>query len=406
VVTRFSFRLHQVGPTITGALIVWSAERADEVLAAYRDLTESAPRELTAATIVRLAPPAPFLPQVWHGKPIVGIQVCHSGANPAADLAAVRALGNPIVDLVGPKPYAALQSMLNVMEPKWLHRYWKTWFLPGLSSEFLDAFRSSALKVTSPLSQSVLFHLAGALNDREGDDGAVGNRDARYIGGFAGTWPPGAPSDPHVAWARDGWERTRPFSTGGNYVNFLLAEDDTGRTAAAYGKNYQRLQRVKATYDPDNLFRATATSPQRALRAVDKQLEARSFLATGGRWYGQARPDWLRTSQRIETPSKVPSALGRLPKTRSPSKWPGTARPAASAGRWLIWMVSRSCRGPGAAAWPAEAHRPTRAQTALELTTERTAALHEQRQVDRVVRHPHHRILRVGQRQPAGDLLG
>ena len=56
VVTRFSFRLHQVGPMITGGLIVWSAERADEVLAAYRELTESAPRELTAATIVRLAP--------------------------------------------------------------------------------------------------------------------------------------------------------------------------------------------------------------------------------------------------------------------------------------------------------------------------------------------------------------
>jgi FAD/FMN-containing dehydrogenase len=261
VVTRFTFRLHPVGPTITGGLIVWSAERAEEVLAAYRDLTESAPRELTAAVIVRLAPPAPFLPQQWHGKPIVGIQVCHSGANAEADLAPVRALGNPIVDLATPKPYAALQSMLNAMEPKWLHRYWKTWFLPGLSSEFLDAFRDGALRVTSPLSQSIIFHVAGALNDHEGDDGAVGNRDARYIGGFAGTWPPGAPADPHVAWARDGWERTRPFSTGGNYVNFLLAEDDTGRTAAAYGNNYQRLQRVKADYDPDNLFRVNRNIP-------------------------------------------------------------------------------------------------------------------------------------------------
>jgi FAD/FMN-containing dehydrogenase len=261
VVTRFSFRLHQVGPMITGGLIIWSAERAEEVLAAYRELTEQAPRELTAAAIVRLAPPAPFLPQVWHGKPIAGIQVCHSGTNADADLAPVRALGNPIVDLVGPKPYVALQSMLNAMEPKWLHRYWKAEFLPGLSSEFLDTFRSSALRVTSPLSQSVLFHLAGALNDRAGDDGAVGNRDARYIGGFNATWPPGAPADPHVAWARDGWERTRPFSTGGNYVNFQLAEDDTGRTAAAYGNNYQRLQTVKATYDPDNLFRVNRNIP-------------------------------------------------------------------------------------------------------------------------------------------------
>ena len=264
VVTRFSFRLHQVGPMITGGLIIWSAERADEVLAVYRDLTEQAPRELTAAAIVRLAPPAPFVPQVWHGKPIVGIQVCHSGANADADLAPVHALGNPIVDLVGPKPYAALQSMLNAMEPKWLHRYWKAEFFPGLSSEFLDAFRSSALRVTSPLSQSVLFHLAGALNDHEGDDGAVGNRDARYIGGFNATWPPGAPSDPHVAWARDGWERIRPYSTGGNYVNFQLAEDDSSRTAAAYGTNYQRLQRAKATYDPDNLFRVNRNIPPAA----------------------------------------------------------------------------------------------------------------------------------------------
>jgi FAD/FMN-containing dehydrogenase len=264
VVTRFSFRLHQVGPTITGGLIVWSAERAAEVLAAYRDLTEQAPRELTAATIVRLAPPAPFLPQQWHGKPIAGMILCHSGANAEADLAPVRALGNPIVDLVTPKPYAAMQSMLNIMEPKWLHRYWKAEFLPGLSSEFLDAFRSSGLQVTSPLSQSIIFHVAGALNDRQGDDGAVGNRDAHYIGGFAATWPPGAPADPHVAWARKSWERIRPFSTGGNYVNFQLADDDTARTADAYGDNYQRLQRVKATYDPDNLFRRNRNIPPAA----------------------------------------------------------------------------------------------------------------------------------------------
>jgi FAD/FMN-containing dehydrogenase len=261
VVTRFTFRLHQVGPMITGGLIIWSAERADEVLAAYRDLTESAPRELTAAAIVRLAPPAPFVPQVWHGKPIAGIQVCHSGTNADADLAPVRALGNPIVDLVTPKPYVAMQSMLNAMEPKWLHRYWKAEFFPGLSSEFLDAFRESGLRVTSPLSQSVIFHLAGALNDHEDDDGAVGNRDAHYIGGFNATWPPGAPADPHVAWARAGWERIRPFSTGGNYVNFQLPDDDATRTAAAYRNNYQRLQRVKAEYDPDNVFRLNRNIP-------------------------------------------------------------------------------------------------------------------------------------------------
>src|ERR671936_1773615 len=203
VVTRFSFHLHQVGPTITGGLIVWSADRAAEVLAAYRELTEQAPRELTAAAIVRLAPPAPFLPQQWHGKPIAGMILCHSGPDAEADLAAVRALGDPIVDLVTPKPYVAMQSLLNAMEPKWLHRYWKAEFLPGLSSEFLDAFRSSALRVTSPLSQSIIFHVAGALNEHADDDGAVGNRDAHYIGGGPPPRPPPPPPPPQAAPGRD-----------------------------------------------------------------------------------------------------------------------------------------------------------------------------------------------------------
>ncbi len=261
VVTRFTFRLHEIGPTVTGGLIAWSADRAGDVLEAYRDLTESAPRELTAAVIVRLAPPAPFVPQQWHGKPIAGMQVCHSGGNAEADLAAVRALGDPIVDVITERPYAAQQSMLDAMEPKALHRYWKTEFLPGLSREFLDTFGDGALRVTSPLSQSVIFHLGGALNERADDDGAVGNRDAQYVSGFAGTWPPGTPADAHVKWVREAWETIRPFSTGGNYVNFQLAEDDGTRTADAYGGNYERLRRVKAEYDPENLFRMNRNIP-------------------------------------------------------------------------------------------------------------------------------------------------
>src|SRR5439155_16145688 len=98
VVTRFTFRLHEVGPIVTGGLIAWSAERAERVLATYRALTEAAPRELTAALVMRLAPPAPFVPEQWHGRPIVGMLVCHSGRNAQADLAALGDLGEPVVD--------------------------------------------------------------------------------------------------------------------------------------------------------------------------------------------------------------------------------------------------------------------------------------------------------------------
>jgi FAD/FMN-containing dehydrogenase len=256
VVTRFAFRLHAVGPTITGGLIVWSANRVDDVLATYRDLTESAPRELTTAVTVRLAPPAPFLPEEWHGRPVIGLLVCHTGADVEADLAPVRALGDPIADVVNEKPYAEQQALLDGLEPKGHHYYWKTEYLAGLSNELLDRFRNSALKVTSPLSESVLIHLAGALNDRADDNGAVGNRDARYMTAFAGQWPADAPHDGHVAWVREAWESVRPFSTGGNYLNFQTADEDDERVRATYGTNFDRLVEVKNTYDPDNLFRS------------------------------------------------------------------------------------------------------------------------------------------------------
>ncbi|MGI8685902.1 MAG: FAD-binding oxidoreductase [Acidimicrobiales bacterium] len=264
VATRFTYRVHDVGPTVTAGMIVWSAEHVDEVITAYRELTESAPRELTAVLTVRMAPPAPFLPPEWHGKPIVGMVVCHSGEDAAADLVRIRALPTPIADLITEKPYVAQQSMLDATQPKGVHYYWKTEFVPGLSNEFLQAFRDGALRVTSPMSQSVLFHLAGALNERSTDDGAMGNRDAGYVAGFAGSWPPPDPrSAEHVAWARDSWEAIRPFSAG-NYVNFQVADDDAARTAEAYGANFDRLQQVKAAYDPDNLFRVNRNVAPRA----------------------------------------------------------------------------------------------------------------------------------------------
>lgn len=253
IVTRFVFRLHEVGPMVTGGLMVWSAERADDVLTAYRELTSSAPRELTVAAMIRLAPPAPFVPEEWHLKPVVGLLICHSGANAETDLAPLRRLGEPIVNVVGEKPFVAQQSMLDALEPKGMNQYWKAEFLPDLPGEYLPTFRDAAMRVASPMSFSIIFHLAGAVNELY--DGAVGNRDARYISGFTGTWPPHVDGDGIVAAVRQGWEEIRPFSTGGNYVNFQLADDDATRTADAYRGTYERLRRVKARYDPYNLFR-------------------------------------------------------------------------------------------------------------------------------------------------------
>lgn len=259
VVTEFTYRLHEVGPQIMGGLIAWPAnDHAEDVLGLYREITNSAPREMTLVVTMRLAPPAPFIPEHWHGKPIVGIVACHSGdpAQAAADLAPIKEFGKPIADLVMAKTYAEQQSMLDATQPKGASYYWKTEFIPGLSNPFLEVFRANGAGIESPMSQFLMFHVAGAINERAEDDGAVGNRDAAFVTGAAGAWPATDPNgESYQAWVRSAWEGIRPFSTGGNYVNFQTTDDDADRLESAYRGNYQRLRQVKAEWDPDNLFR-------------------------------------------------------------------------------------------------------------------------------------------------------
>lgn len=259
VVTEFTYALHEVGPQIMGGLIAWPTEdHGEDVLGLYREMTASAPRELTLVTTMRLAPPAPFIPEQWHGQPIVAMIACHTGDldQAARDLAPIKGFGRPIADQIVTKTYVEQQSMLDATQPKGAHYYWKTEFLPRLSGDFLGTVRAAAGEIESPMSQVFAFHLEGAVNEHAEDDGAVGNRDAAFVTGAAGAWPSNHPDgERHHAWARDTWERIRPFSTGGNYINFQTADDDVNRIEDSYRGNYERLRRIKAEYDPENLFR-------------------------------------------------------------------------------------------------------------------------------------------------------
>jgi FAD/FMN-containing dehydrogenase len=264
VVTSFTYRLHRVGPTVHGGLIAWPFERAEEILRAYRTITSQAPRELAVWMVLLNAPPAPFVPEAWHGRRICAMAVCYSGDLGRVDevLAPIRALGEPVVDLLGEQPYTDVQSYLDATEPKGAHYYWKTEFLAELSDDLLSTVRDLAAQCPIPDAELGLLHLGGALNDREGDDGAVGNRDARFALGVNGMWEPDEPHADHFRqWVRDGWKRLRPFSTGGNYINFQTADEDDDRIRATYGANLDRLIAVKHQYDPDNLFRSNRNLP-------------------------------------------------------------------------------------------------------------------------------------------------
>jgi len=267
VVTRFTFRLHEVGPTVYGGLIAWPFERADEILQAYRTITAEAPRELAMWLLLIQAPPAPFVPEQCHGKKICAMAVCYSGDLDQVDqvLAPIRALGEPVVDLLREQPYTQVQSYLDATEPKGLHYYWKTEYAAELSDELLSTVRDLFVECSIPGAELGFLHIGGAFNEHDENDGAVGNRDARYVLGANGMWEPDEPhADTFRQWIRDAWERQRPFSTGRTYINFQTADEDEERIRATYGANFDRLMKIKEQYDPGNMFRANRNIRPRA----------------------------------------------------------------------------------------------------------------------------------------------
>lgn len=269
VVTRFTLRVHPVGPEVTGGLIIWDAAQADDVMGAYRELAETASRDLSLTLIMRLAPPAPFIPEPWRGAPVIGVLVCHIGDASQADkdLEPLRAVGRPIADVVTQKTYVEQQAMLDGLQifPKGLHHYWRSEFLAHLPAAMLAAFRQQAATITSPRSLAMLYHLGGALGVQHPGATAFANRDAAYSFIAAGCWPPDDP-DPerHRRWVLSTWEAIRPYGTGGNYVNVQTADEDESRIAQAYGDNFERLSKIKAVYDPDNLFHVNRNIPPSA----------------------------------------------------------------------------------------------------------------------------------------------
>ncbi|HEY7795797.1 MAG TPA: FAD-binding oxidoreductase [Gaiellaceae bacterium] len=266
VVTRFTYRLHDVGPMVHGGLIGWPFARADEVLRAYRTLTTDAPRELAVWMLMLHAPPLPFVPVEWHGEKLCAMAVCWSGELGEADAALepIRAIGDAVVDVLQPWPYVQQQSFLDESEPKGAHYYWKTEYVSELSDGLLDATRETFAECHVRDAMVGFLHLAGALNEREDDDGAVGNRDVRYALGILGHWEPDEPeAEKNVRWVREGWKRVRPFTLGRTYVNFQGADEGAERVRSAYGANFDRLAAVKHAYDPDNLFRRNGNVTQR-----------------------------------------------------------------------------------------------------------------------------------------------
>jgi FAD/FMN-containing dehydrogenase len=257
VVTGIEYRLHPVGPQVVGGLVAWPASEAPKVLERYRELAAAAPPELTLVALMRPAPPAPWLPQEAHGKPIVAVLACYSG-DPAEGervVAPIKSFGKPIGDVLVRRPYVQLQSLLDATQPKGRRYYWKSEYLPGVERELCEKAVRHAADISSPHSAVILFQLDGALNRLEDGHSAVGNRDARFVFNVTAAWDSAENDGEQIAWARRAWSDMKAHSTGGTYLNFLNAEEGPERTRAALGAAVDRLAVIKAAWDPENVFR-------------------------------------------------------------------------------------------------------------------------------------------------------
>jgi UDP-N-acetylenolpyruvoylglucosamine reductase len=255
VVTSFLFKLHPV-ETVIGGPTLWPLEMSADVMRWYDGFIADAPRELTGFFAFLTVPPAPPFPESLHLKKMCGVVWCYAGSEADADdvLAPVREFGPPALDGTGPVPFPGLQSAFDGLYSKGDQWYWRADFVDELSDDAIARHIEFAERMPTMLSTMHLYPIDGAVHDVGADETAFSYRNSRWAEVIVGVDPDPAMAPEITKWTVDYWDAVHPFSAGGAYVNFMMDEGQD-RIKATYGDNYQRLTEVKATYDPDNLFR-------------------------------------------------------------------------------------------------------------------------------------------------------
>lgn len=253
IVTEFTYRLAPVGQILGGELMLPASR---EVIRGYLEYAASAPEELTTIANLWHAPPAPYVPQERVGELVLSILVCWTGglAEGQRALAPLRALAAPVADAVGPMPYPEIYKFTAfAAEPHGASI--RSMFADQLSDAAIDASLEAMRNASSPFSLIQFRGLGGALGRIPDDATAFAHRSRRYFVAVIGIWLDAAEDAvPHIGWTNALWQKIRPEGAG-VYVNFL-EDEGAGRVRDAYPPDtYMRLARIKAKYDPHNMFR-------------------------------------------------------------------------------------------------------------------------------------------------------
>ncbi len=250
IVTSFEYRLHPVGPIITGGLIAHPLEAGRDLGRFFRDYTADLPDDLAVMFALVHAPDG-------SGARLAALVVCHGGDEEQAhrDLAPALEFGEPAMVQVGPMPYETMNQMLDAAYPKGSLNYWKSSFLESLSDDLIDTAIERFEACPSATTAMALEHFHGAATRVPVEATACPHRLPGYNLLVTSVWFDTSANDANVRWTRETMEALAPDLEARNYLNYL-SEDDGGdvRTRQAFGSNHDRLANVKNVYDPDNLF--------------------------------------------------------------------------------------------------------------------------------------------------------
>lgn len=251
VVTSFEFQLHDLQPT-TGGIAMYSRENLSDMLAFYRDFTASAPESVTTIAGIFAGPPDTPL----EGRSAGFIAVCHSGPAPEGErlLKPIKTFGPPVIDTIGPTPYANMQTMFDPASAPGARNYWRSNFMKEIGDDAIRNIVDRADEIPPPGTSIMLEHLGGAVSRVGEQETAFANRGANFNVSVLGSWLDPAADEQNIAWTRNFGDELKAYSTGGAYVNYMARDASADNVRAAYEANFERLVAVKRKYDPDNFF--------------------------------------------------------------------------------------------------------------------------------------------------------
>ena len=255
VVTEFELRLHAVGPMVYAGPIFYAADAAADLMHAFREWSGNAPDDITGLVNLTTAPPLPVIPAEWHGKKVAAFIAASAGPIEEGEslVQALRAVAEPIADLLGPMPYQVIQSLIDPLWPKGINSYFKATNLAKLDDDLIGRLRDLHLAAPGPQCEIHVHQMGGAVARVADDATAFAERSMPFVLNAVTGWHDPSVGAAHEQWARDVIEAAADSSTGRAYVNFL---GDTGAARSSYGaETYARLAALKNEYDPSNVFR-------------------------------------------------------------------------------------------------------------------------------------------------------